>query len=71
MGAENWEILIYELMDKKQPLLQRFYVPMQVIAVHLNVKYQQLGLTVDISEKIQDISWQILSKRWIEEWTFT
>ena len=31
---------------------------------------EQLGLTVEISKKIQDISWHILPKRWIVERTF-
>ena len=31
---------------------------------------EQLGLTVEISKKIQDISWYILPKRWIVERTF-
>ena len=31
---------------------------------------EQLGLTVEISKKIQDISWDILPKRWIVERTF-
>ena len=31
---------------------------------------EQLGLTVEISKKIQDISWYILPKRWIIERTF-
>ncbi|MBD3614364.1 transposase [Kingella kingae] len=31
---------------------------------------EQLGLTVEISKKIQDISWRILPKRWIVERTF-
>ncbi|NYA24736.1 transposase [Haemophilus haemolyticus] len=31
---------------------------------------EQLGLTVEISKKIQDISWHILPKRWIIERTF-
>ncbi|CRZ19935.1 hypothetical protein [Kingella kingae] len=29
-----------------------------------------MGLTVEISKKIQDISWHILPKRWIVERTF-
>lgn len=31
---------------------------------------EQLGLTVEISKRIQDISWRILPKRWIVERTF-
>ena len=31
---------------------------------------EHLGLTVEISKKIQDISWHILPKRWIVERTF-
>ncbi|CRZ19346.1 Transposase DDE domain [Kingella kingae] len=31
---------------------------------------EQLGLTVEISKRIQDISWHILPKRWIVERTF-
>ena len=31
---------------------------------------EQLGLTVDISKKIQDVAWYILPKRWIVERTF-
>ena len=31
---------------------------------------EQLGLTIEISKKIQDISWHILPKRWIVERTF-
>ena len=31
---------------------------------------EQLGLTVEISKKIQDISWHTLPKRWIVERTF-
>ncbi|WP_219221921.1 transposase [Neisseria meningitidis] len=31
---------------------------------------EQLGLPVEISKKIQDISWHILPKRWIVERTF-
>ncbi|QIP46879.1 hypothetical protein HBA47_02160 [Kingella kingae] len=29
-----------------------------------------MGLTVEISKRIQDISWHILPKRWIVERTF-